>query len=116
MLEASSFGKSLIVSTIAQIAHHHIAPVNDTLFASLNDKNSEVRKDAIHNLAALHKSISEVNKRLTSMLKDSDREVRQMAEWALIRINLASSPTAQNYINHQDNHGIASSNGTSNHN
>ncbi len=116
MSEASSLGKSLILNAITQIAHRSFAPVNDVLFTSLEDKNSEVRKDAIRDLVALHESTLGVNKRLTNMLNDSDLEVRQTAKWALKRINSVSSTTTQNYINNENNnHGIASSNGTSNH-
>ena len=117
MSEASSLGKSLILSAITQIAHRNFAPVNNILFASLEDKNSEVRKDAIRNLVALHESILGVNKRLTNMLNDSDSEVRQTAKWALKRIDLEPSIISKNYINNKDNnHDIASSNGISSHN
>ena len=118
MSEATSLGKSLILSAITQIAHRNFAPVNNILFASLEDKNSEVRKDAIRNLVALYESISGVNKRLTNMLDDSDREVRQTAKWALKRIDLEPSIISQtcNITNEDSNHDIASSNGTSSHN
>ncbi len=117
MSEASSLGKSLILSAITQIIHRDFAPVNNILFASLEDKNSEVRKDAIRNLVALHESISAVNKRLTNMLNDSDSEVRQTAKWALKKIDLELSLISQNYINNKDsNHDIASSDGISSHN
>lgn len=86
----NSLDKSLIFSAITQIAYRGFEPIYDVLFTSLEDTNSEVRKDVIRDITALHESTAKITRRLSVMLNDSDEEVRQTAEWALNKINLGS--------------------------
>jgi len=95
--EVKSIDKSLIVNAISQIAYRNFAVIYDVLFASLKDANSDVRKDAIRDIVALHESTARINRNLHIMLNDSDKEVRQTAEWALKIINLSSLPQSKKY-------------------
>ncbi|GAB4527028.1 MAG: hypothetical protein Tsb0014_07500 [Pleurocapsa sp.] len=81
-----SLEKSLILEAIAQIANRTLNPINNILISALNDENSEVRKNAIRDLANIYESISQVNRRLLQMLEDSDLEVQQTAKWALQKL------------------------------
>jgi tetratricopeptide (TPR) repeat protein len=81
-----SVEKSLILEAIAQIANRTLDPINNILISALNDENSEVRKNAIRDLASIYESLSQVNRRLLQMLEDSDLEVQQTAKWALQKL------------------------------
>ena len=90
MSQVDALDKNLILDAIAQIALRNIQPVNNAFFTSLQDTNSEVRKNAICDLVILYKPVSQITERLNQMLNDSDREVRQTAEWALKQFNQTS--------------------------
>ncbi|WP_019508646.1 HEAT repeat domain-containing protein [Pleurocapsa sp. PCC 7319] len=101
MSQVDALDKNLILDAIAQIALRNIQPINSALFTSLQDANSEVRKNAICDLVILYKPVSQITERLNQMLNDSDREVRQTAEWALKRFNQTSiSSISQDFAKH----------------
>lgn len=91
MYQADSEDKSLILDAITQIVNRSFKPINNALFSSLEDEDSEIRKNAIHDLTALYECISQITKCLIlQTLKDSDQEVQQTAKWALEQCNLVS--------------------------
>lgn len=97
--QADTQEKNLIINAITQIANRSFEPLNNALFPSLEDENSEVRKNAIHDLTALHECISQITKCLVlQMLEDSDQEVQQTAKWALEKFKLLLLPSiAEDY-------------------
>ena len=87
MSQADPLDKSLIIDAISQIAHRSCQTINYAFFVSLRDPDSEVRKNAIHDLIALYEPVSQITDQLNQMTNDSDREVQQTAQWALRKFN-----------------------------
>ena len=91
MSRVDSSDRDLISNAIAQILYRSFKPVNDGLFDALQDKNSEVKKSAIRDLAVLYEFISPITKQLVQMQLDPDPEVSQTAIHASQQLNLSSS-------------------------
>lgn len=89
MLQVDPLDRDLISKAIAQILHRSFKPVNDDLFEALQDKNSEIRKSAIDDLAVLYGFVSPMTKQLVQMQQDPDPEVNQAAIQALQQLNLS---------------------------
>ncbi len=111
MPQADPLDKNLILDAITQIAHNSLQPINNALFASLKDPNSEVRKNAIHDLIALYEPMSQITDQLHQMINDSDHEVRQTAQWALKQFNQMSLPSITQDYSKSTIEDLASRNG-----
>ena len=90
MPNVSSLDKSLISNAITQIVHRSFQSVNHRLFANLQHKNSQIKKNAINDLSDLYLFIAPVTKKLVQMQLDKDPEVSQTAVQALRRLNISS--------------------------
>ena len=103
MSQANSVDKSLISQAITQITNRSFKPINDKLFVLLEDKNPEVRKIAIQDLATLYKFALPITKRLVQMQSDPDNEVRKTATEALKQLRFNSvSPSSDDSRNRID--------------
>ena len=90
MPQGSSVDKSLIIKAITQITRRNFKPVNEQLFALLNDDNPQVRINAILDLTTYYKFVAPITQQLTQMQLDQDPEVRHRAKQALHKLNLNS--------------------------
>ncbi len=90
MPQGSSVDKSLIIKAITQITHRTFEPVNEQLFALLNDDNPHVRINAILDLTSYYKFVAPITQQLAQMQLDQDLEVRYRAKQALHKLNLNS--------------------------
>lgn len=97
MLRVDPLERDLISKAIAQILHRSFKPVNDDLFEALQDKNSEIRKSAIDDLAVLYGFVSSITEQLVQMQQDPDPEVSQAAIQALQQLNLSSRSQPSNH-------------------
>jgi hypothetical protein len=87
MIEADSQERSLILEAVSQIASRTLKPMNKALAISLEDPNSQVRKNAIRDLTRVYDLMTQVSQRLSYSLDDPDNEVRETAKWALKQLN-----------------------------
>jgi HEAT repeats len=87
MIEADSQERSLILEAVSQIASRTLKPMNRALAISLEDPNSQVRKNAIRDLTRVYDLMTQVSQRLSYSLDDPDNEVRETAKWALKQLN-----------------------------
>ncbi len=90
MPRGSSVDKSLIIKAITQITHRSFKPVNEQLFALLNDENPQIRIKAILDLTSYYKFVAPITQQLAQMQLDQDPEVRHRAKQALYKLNLNS--------------------------
>ena len=90
MPQGSSVDKSLIIKAITKISNRSFKPVNEQLFALLNDKNPQVRIKAILDLTSYYKFLAPITQQLVQMQLDQDPEVRHLAKQALHKLNLNS--------------------------
>ena len=104
--EVDSLEKSLILDAITQIASRTLKPLNKVLILSLENENSQVRKNAIRDLTIIYESMSQVSKRLSEMIRDSDTDVQQTAKWALQQLQQMpklKNPRFDSIANDRDN-------------
>jgi tetratricopeptide (TPR) repeat protein len=91
MIHADSQERSLILEAVSQIATRTLKPLNQALSIALQDKNAQVRKNAIRDLTRVYELISQVNQRLCYAATDSDKEVQETAQWALQQLHQLQS-------------------------
>ncbi|MGL5794970.1 MAG: HEAT repeat domain-containing protein [Waterburya sp.] len=103
--EADPVDKSLILDAITRIAQRSWQPISKALFISLEDENTEVKKNAIRDATALYKSIFPLTQCLFQMLGDNDLEVQQTAKWALQQFQqqISLAPSTQNHTTNRAN-------------
>lgn len=78
---------SLILSALADISIRNFKPIRKALIMSLQHESSEVRQNAIRDLARIHDMIEQINQTLYLSLSDEDPEVQATAKYALKQIN-----------------------------
>jgi hypothetical protein len=66
--------------------------MNQALAISLQDKNPQVRKNAIRDLTRLYDIMSQISQLICHALDDSDEEVQETARWAIKQLNLQLPP------------------------
>ncbi len=86
-IEADSQERSLILTAISSIATRALKPMNQAFKISLEDRNPQVRKNAIRDVTTVYELMSEVTQRLSYLSDDEDKEVRETVEWALKQLN-----------------------------
>jgi hypothetical protein len=87
MIEADSQERSLILEAVSQIAARTLKPLNKAIAISMEDRNSQVRKNAIRDLTRVYELMSQVTTRLAQAVGDPDREVQDTAKWALQQLD-----------------------------
>lgn len=88
MIETDSHERSLILEALSQVCTRTLRPMNQALAISLQDKNSQVRKNAIRDLTRMYDLMSQINELLCYALDDESPEVQETAKWALEKLNL----------------------------
>ncbi|MEM9213631.1 MAG: HEAT repeat domain-containing protein [Cyanobacteria bacterium P01_F01_bin.150] len=92
MVNSDSQQRSLILAALSEIGVRTLTPMNQALMLSLQDKNADVRKNAIRDITRLYRAMEHINQILAQAIADEDPEVRATAEWAL---NQVHPPSAQ---------------------
>jgi len=87
MLTADSQQRSLIVGAIAEISVRTLTPLNRALMLSLQDESSDVRKNAIRDIARVYELMGQVSTILRHAANDDHQDVRQTACWAIDQLN-----------------------------
>ncbi|NER36556.1 MAG: HEAT repeat domain-containing protein [Oscillatoria sp. SIO1A7] len=83
MLESDSKQRCLILAALSEIGTRTLKPINRALSLSLQDNNSDVRKNAIRDLTRIYELLDRLSHLLRHALEDSDPEVRETAIWAM---------------------------------
>ncbi|AKE66445.1 hypothetical protein NIES3806_27580 [Microcystis aeruginosa NIES-3806] len=92
MMDGDSYERSLTLEALAQICTRSLRPMNQALAISLQDKNPQVRKNAIRDLTRLYDIMSQISQLICHALDDSDEEVQETARWAIRQLNLQLAP------------------------
>ena len=93
MPEVSATDKSLIVEAVSQITRRSFRPIDEQLFANLQDPSPEVRLSAIRNLKHLYQFVTPAIGKIALMQSDPDYRVRQTAIQTLRQLNADPLPT-----------------------
>ena len=92
MIDTDSQERSLILEALSQISARTLKPMNHALTISLQDKNPQVRKNAIRDLTRIYELMSQISQLLCHAIDDSDREVQDTAKWAINQLNTQIPP------------------------
>ncbi|WP_446717991.1 HEAT repeat domain-containing protein [Crocosphaera sp. Alani8] len=92
MIDTDSQERSLILEALSQISTRTLKPMNHALTLSLQDKNPQVRKNAIRDLTRIHELMSQIYQLLCHAIDDSDQEVQETAKWAINQLNTQIPP------------------------
>ena len=93
MIDSDSQERSLILEALSQISTRTLKPMNHALTLSLQDKNPQVRKNAIRDLTRIQEFMSQIYQLLChTAIEDSDREVQETAKWAINQLNTQIPP------------------------
>lgn len=88
MVDSDSQDHGLILEALSQIGTRSLKPLNQALTISLQDKNPQVRKNAIRDLTRIYDVMSQISQMLCYVLEDSDSEVKETAKWAIDQLNI----------------------------
>ncbi|NJK47581.1 HEAT repeat domain-containing protein [Candidatus Gracilibacteria bacterium] len=103
MIDSDSQERSLILEALSQISIRTLKPMNQALAISLQDKNPQVRKNAIRDLTRIYDLMSQISQMLRHAMDDSDADVQETAKWALNQLNLQMTPTRLDLLPMQQN-------------
>ncbi len=94
LIDSDSKQRSLILSALSEIGTRTLKPMTRALAISLQDENSEVRKNAIRDLTRVYDMVSQISNLLHKATEDSDQDVQETAKWALGQLNRIRSTPA----------------------
>lgn len=103
MIDSDSQERSLILEALSQISIRTLKPMNQALAISLQDKNPQVRKNAIRDLTRIYDLMSQISQMLRHAMDDSDADVQETARWALNQLNIQMTPTRLELLPMQQN-------------
>ena len=98
MPQVGELDKSLIIEAVNQITHRSFKPINERLFTDLQDRDPEVRLNAVKDLRNLYQFVAPAITKISQMQSDVDYEVRQTATQALARLNTNPLPAFDNSV------------------
>lgn len=87
LIDSDSKQHSLILSALSEIGVRTLKPMTRALAISLQDENTDVRKNAIRDLTRMYDGAAQLSQLLQKATSDSDPEVRDTAGWALNQLN-----------------------------
>jgi peptidoglycan hydrolase-like protein with peptidoglycan-binding domain len=87
MIDADSQESSLILAALAEIGTRTLKPMNRALAISIQDKNPQVRQNAIRDLTRVYDMMGQMSQMLRHALEDPDAEVQATARYALTQMN-----------------------------
>ena len=85
--------KSFIIAAVNKIIDRSFKPIDDRLFANLQDADPQVRLNAIRDLRNLYQFVTPIITKISQMQSDADYEVRQTAIQTLGQLNADPFPT-----------------------
>ena len=88
MIETDSYERSLVLEALSQICIRTLRPMNQALAISLQDKNPQVRKNALRDLTRMYNVMSQISQLVAHATDDPDTEVQETAKWAMKQLNL----------------------------
>jgi HEAT repeat protein len=109
LIDSDSKQRSLILSALSEIGTRTLKPMTRALAISLQDENSEVRKNAIRDLTRVYDMVSQISNLLHQATEDSDQDVQDTAKWALGQLNRIRSvpgdplPSLKNSVSPPEN-------------
>jgi len=87
IMDSDSKQVNLILGALSEIGTRTLKPMNRALALSLQDRNPDVRKNAIRDLTRIYDLVSQIGQLLRHAVDDSDVEVQETARWALNQLN-----------------------------
>ena len=87
IIDSDSKQTSLILGALSEIGTRTLKPLNRALALSLQDRNPDVRKNAIRDLTRIYDLINQITQLLTHAVDDTDPEVQETARWALTQLS-----------------------------
>ncbi len=90
IIDSDSKQISLILGALSEIGTRTLKPLNRALALSLQDRNPDVRKNAIRDLTRIYDLINQITQLLTHAVDDADPEVQETARWALNQLSQLS--------------------------
>lgn len=90
IIDSDSKQISLILGALSEIGTRTLKPMNRALALSLQDRNPDVRKNAIRDLTRIYDLINQITQLLTHAVDDADPEVQETARWALSQLSQLS--------------------------
>jgi hypothetical protein len=87
MIDSDSKQISLILGALSEIGTRTLKPMNRALALSLQDRNPDVRKNAIRDLTRIYDLINQITQLLNHAVNDVDPEVQETARWALSQLS-----------------------------
>lgn len=107
LVDSDSKQRSLILSALSEIGTRTLKPMTRALAISLQDENSEVRKNAIRDLTRVYDMVAQISNLLHKATDDPDRDVQETARWALGQLNRIRSvpelPSMKNSVSPPEN-------------
>ena len=88
MIETDSYERSLVLEALSQICIRTLRPMNQALAISLQDKNPQVRKNALRDLTRMYNVMAQISQLVAHATDDPDIEVQETAKWAMKQLNL----------------------------
>ena len=101
MISTDSQERNLILEALSQISTRTLKPMNQALALSLQDKNPQVRKNAIRDLTRLYDLMSQISQQLSFAVHDHDSGVQETAQWAMDQLNL-QNPSRLGMLNRRN--------------
>lgn len=90
MINSDSKQISLILGALSEIGTRTLKPMNRAFTLSLQDRNPDVRKNAIRDLIRIYDLINQMTQLLNHAVNDPDPEVQETARWALSHLSQPS--------------------------
>jgi hypothetical protein len=88
MIDTDSYDRSLILEALSQICIRTLRPMNQALAIALQDKNPQVRKNALRDLTRMYNVMAQISQLVAHATEDQDTEVQETARWAMKQLNL----------------------------
>jgi hypothetical protein len=88
MIDTDSYDRSLILEALSQICIRTLRPMNQALAIALQDKNPQVRKNALRDLTRMYNVMAQISQLVAHATEDQDLEVQETARWAMKQLNL----------------------------
>ncbi len=86
-IDADSQERGLILTALSEIGTRTLKPMKRVLAVSMQDDNTDVRKNAIRDLSRMYDSIVQLGSLLNHAANDPDDDVREAARYALKQLD-----------------------------
>jgi peptidoglycan hydrolase-like protein with peptidoglycan-binding domain len=104
IIDVDSQQHGLILAALAEISIRTLKPMNRALAVSMQNESSQVRQNAIRDLARLYDMMGQMTHILRHAAEDTDPEVQATAQYALSRMNRLRMFSEQENLAENGNH------------